>query len=480
MNMKAVISGEESGSTLRATYSAQRAEYKRGRISGCKERVANLRKLKSAIAKNKEEIVRALAQDFGHRASEETRLAEISTTIQSIDYTIKNLSKWMAPERRSTSVWFFPGKNEVVTEPLGVVGIMVPWNYPVNLALCPLAAALSAGNRCMIKMSELSTATETLLRKILGEEFDQDQVAVVGGDAKVAAEFASLPFDHLLFTGSSAVGRKVMAAAAGNITPVTLELGGKSPVIIDSDFPIKEASLRILWGKVTNAGQTCVAPDYALIPLGRAVELKTWCKYHFEKLFPRGARSADYTSIIDEVNFNRLLELINDAEQRGAKIFRAEELTDFHRAQKKLPFTLVINPPEGSRILDQEIFGPVLIAIEIESVDAAIDYVNERDRPLALYYFGNDKRRQAKVVRETCAGGVTINDVLLQFLQVSQPFGGVGASGFGAYHGKEGFDTFSHRKPIFLQRGLGRFTGLKLIYPPYNSFVRAIIRIMGG
>jgi len=469
-----------NSSALLPIFEAQQQAFAQNRNPAWETRIKHLKQLKLMLQSNIPAFEKALSDDFGHRSSDETRVAEIAGTVANIEYTIKHLAKWMAPEGRSTSIWFKPADNKLIPQPLGVAAVMVPWNYPVNLSIVPLASALAAGNRCMIKMSELTPSTEKLLRKLLAEYFAEDHVSIIGGDSSVAAEFSSLPFDHILFTGSTNVGKKVMAAAARNLTPVTLELGGKSPVIVSKDYPLEEASQRILWGKTTNAGQTCVAPDYALIPRGKTDDLKVWMSRHFRTMFPKGADSPDYTSIIDEVNFIRLNRLIDDAEKKGAEVVRMENPTDFHQKRKKLPFTLVINPPEDSLIMKEEIFGPILIVLEVDSVDEAIDYVNDRERPLALYYFGHSESERENVLKNTIAGCVAINDVLMQYLQVSLPFGGVGSSGFGSYHGREGFDTFSHKKSVFTQRGVGRFTGTKLIYPPYTSLGRSIIKMMGG
>ncbi len=476
--LKVVASQDEYG--FADVLRRQRAAFEACRYPGYKARQDKLQALKRVIHANRERIIAALASDFGHRSRHETLIAEVASTVGHIEYAAKHLAGWMRPTSRRTSIWFLPGHNQIQAQPLGVVGIMSPWNYPINLALAPLVAALAAGNRAMIKMSEYTPAATDALREILAQEFSEDEVAVFNGDARASGVFSSLPFDHLLFTGSTQVGRKVMLAAANNLTPVTLELGGKSPVIVSKDYEIAEAAERVLWGKVFNAGQTCVAPDYLLIPKGTAEEFVLQFARKYSKMLPQGAASEDFTSIIDQRNYDRLRGLLDAAQAGGAMVVGLEDDSDFLREQRKLPVTLVVNPSLDTRIMREEIFGPVLAVIEVDSEKQAIDIINRSERPLALYYFGNSERARDAVLKQTHAGGVTVNDVMLQYLQVSQPFGGVGASGMGSYHGQEGFRTFSHYKPVFRQRGFGGFTGLKLLYPPYGGLAQRLIRMMGG
>jgi len=332
----------------------------------------------------------------------------------------------------------------------------------------------------MVKMSEATPATTALLMKLIGSAFDASEIAIIDGDASVAAEFASLPFNHLLFTGSTAVGRKVMAAAAVNLTPVTLELGGKSPVIIDPDYPIDEAAHRILWGKTTNAGQTCVAPDYVMVPQGKTKAFVDSVLRYYAAHFPGGAADPSYTAVIDKRQYDRLRSIVDQAKSSGATVIEAEAHNAAHAAARKFPLTLVLNPSPASRVMTEELFGPVLPIIEHQGVDHAVKMINAGDNPLALYYFGPNGPARDQVLSQTLSGSVAINDVVVQFLQVDLPFGGVGASGFGRYHGKEGFETFSHLKPVFQQRGLGSFTGLKLLYPPYGNIARRLITMMGA
>ena len=459
---------------------AQRRAFEDNRYPSYAQRRDRLSQLKTLLHTHREEIIEALHQDFGHRSRDETLIAEVASTVAHIEYVARHLASWMRPRRRATSMWFLPGTNRIQAQPLGVVGVMVPWNYPLNLALVPLIVAFAAGNRVMIKMSEYTPASTALLQRMLAKAFDTSEVAVFGGDAPASAAFAALPFDHLMFTGSTSVGRKVMQAAVANLTPVTLELGGKSPVVVGAGADIAETAERILWGKVFNAGQTCVAPDYLLVPRGTAREFVLQFARKYAEFLPQGAAGADYTAVIDQRNCDRLLALIEQAGQSAEDVVPLEPISDELLACRKLPTTLVLNPDLDSRLMREEIFGPILPLIEVDSVADAIAYINANDRPLALYFFGNSEREQDQVLKTTHAGGVTINDVMLQFLQTSQPFGGVGASGMGRYHGVEGFNTFSHLKPVFTQRGVGRFTGLKMLYPPYGPLSRRLVHLMGG
>lgn len=465
---------------LEAVFARQAAAFEQDRNPGLPERLERLRRLRAVVADHRSQIISAVNADFGSRAEEESRLAETGATLTTIDYTIARLSRWMKPRRRGTSIWFLPASNAIVPQPLGVVGVMSPWNYPVNLALAPLATALAAGNRVMVKMSEFTPATTELMRSLVAAAFDDSEVAIIGGEADVATAFSALPFDHLLFTGSTAVGRRVMMSAARNLTPVTLELGGKSPVIVDQDYPVDEAAHRVLWGKTTNAGQTCVAPDYVLLPKGRIRGYVDATRQHYRAHFPQGATDASYTSVINERQYQRLSAIVADARERGCEVVELETVTDAHRLARKFPLTLVINPPADSRVMQEELFGPVMPLLEYDRFEEALALINGGDNPLAIYYFGHTAARRRAVLRDTLSGSAAVNEVVAQFLQVDLPFGGVGASGFGRYHGAEGFDTFSHLKPIFTQRGLGRFTGLKLLYPPYSRLAHQLIAMMKG
>jgi coniferyl-aldehyde dehydrogenase len=465
---------------LQEIFDRQRLAFESERFASVDCRLERLVRLREAVLDGQEALQRAVSEDFGHRSIAESRVAEIAGTVTAIDYAIAHVEKWMRPKRHSTSIWFLPASNKVVPQPIGVVGIIAPWNYPVNLALVPLAYALAAGNRAMVKMSELSPRTAQVLDELLRERFSDDDVKVCGGQASDAAFFSSLPFNHLFFTGSPRVGRMVMAAAAKNLTPVTLELGGKCPVIIDDDYSISEAAKRILWGKTFNAAQTCVAPDYVLVPRGEAAGFVEAIIHHYAANFPNGALDESYTSIIDQRNYDRLIALVDQARGAGAQIFAAERPTAALAVARKMPLTLVVNPPLSSRIMSEEVFGPLLPVIEHDGLEDALQRVGKGAHPLGLYYFGHSSEGRQRVVTQSLSGGVAINDVMLQFLQVDLPFGGVGGSGFGRYHGRAGFETFSHLKSVFVQRGVGNFTGLKLLYPPHGPVARQVIKLMGG
>lgn len=439
-----------------------------------------LRRLGEMVKANRQRIIEAVASDFGTRAAEEIRLTELVPTLAQIGYARKNLHRWMRPRRRTTSLWYQPGSGRVICQPLGLVGVMAPWNLPFNLALAPAVAAIAAGNRAIVKMSEATPATGELTRAIVKEQMDEGELAIVLGAVDVAQAFAEMPWNHLLFTGSTSVGRKVALAAARNLVPVTLELGGKSPVIVDRDFPIEEAASRVTWGKAFNAGQICVAPDYAFVPSEKVHDFARAVVEQGRRYFPDGAMDGAYTSIIDERGVSRLEGLLAAARQAGAEVLSSGEMTDAARGARKVPLSVVIDPPRDSGIMTTEIFGPLLVVLGYDTVDEALAFIRSRENPLALYYFGYDAATRSRILSETLSGGVAINDVMLQYLQVDLPFGGVGASGLGRYHGPEGFETFSHRKAVFTQRDMFGITGLKFLYPPYRSLGRRLIAMMGG
>jgi acyl-CoA reductase-like NAD-dependent aldehyde dehydrogenase len=380
----------------------------------------------------------------------------------------------MKPQKKSPSIWFRPGRARIIPQPLGVVGIIVPWNYPLFLAISPLAAALAAGNRVMLKMSEFTPRTGELLAELIARHFTADDVAVVLGDAAVGADFARLPFDHLLFTGSTKVGHDIMRMAADNLTPVTLELGGKSPVIVGPDYPLEKAAERIMVGKLLNAGQTCIAPDYVLLPAGREQEFVDAARTVVARCFPAMATTPDYTSIINERHYQRLQGYVSDAQERGARI-EPLSMAAADATQRKLPPLALLDVNDDMRVMQDEIFGPLLPVLPYADLDAAISYVNRHPRPLALYYFGHDGAARDRVLNETVAGGVTVNDTILHIAQEELPFGGVGPSGMGQYHGIEGFRTFSKQKAVFYQSGLN---GMALFNPPYGALFERLTKFL--
>jgi coniferyl-aldehyde dehydrogenase len=367
---------------------------------------------------------------------------------------------------------FQPGKAQVIYQPLGVVGIIVPWNYPLYLAMGPLTTALAAGNRAMVKMSESTPATAEAFARMLGTVFSTDQVTVITGEAEVGMAFSQLPFDHLLFTGGTGIGRHVMRAAAENLTPVTLELGGKSPAIISRDVPMADAVERIAFGKGLNAGQTCVAPDYVLCPRERIDELVEALRIQFAQFYPSLKHNADYTQVINPRQYQRLVGYLQDAIDQGARIIEInpgeEDLSD----TRILPPTLLLDVTDGMKVMQDEIFGPLLPIIPYEGIEQAMHYVGERPRPLALYYFGYDKAEQQLLMEQTHAGGMCINDTVFHVAQDDMPFGGIGPSGMGQYHGREGFLTFSKAKGVYIKQ---RYNGARPIYPPYGGLLLKMI-----
>jgi coniferyl-aldehyde dehydrogenase len=440
-------------------------------------RSAQLRALEAMLLDHVDEWCAAVDQDFRGRASQETRLLEIFPALAGIRHARRHLRRWMKPRRVPTGFWFLPGRSRVMMQPLGVVGIVVPWNYPIYLAVGPLVCALAAGNRAMVKMSEAAPATGALLAKLAARHLGEDRVVVVNGDAAVAREFVALPFDHLLFTGSTEVGRQVMRAAADNLTPVTLELGGKSPAIVGRGFEIGAAAARILFGKCVNAGQTCIAPDYVLVPEERLEAFVAAARDAVARLFPRLRDNPDYSAIISPRHRQRLAAWADEARAGGAKLVELNPAGEDFSGSPKLPPMLVIGAGTADRVMREEIFGPLLPVVPYRTLDEAIAYVNARPRPLALYVFDHDRAAVDRVLERTTSGGVTVNDTLLHIAQEELPFGGVGASGMGEYHGRAGFEAFSKRKAVFLQ---SRLNGLALLQPPYGPRVERLIKMLLG
>jgi len=441
------------------------------------QRRADLGQLRGLLLDNRKAIAAALRDDFGARSAYETEIADIATTLHTVKFARRHVERWMKPRKRKTGIWFLPAANRVVPQPKGCIGIMVPFNFPINLGVGPLTSALAAGNRAMVKMSELTPHIGDLFARLVAERFPAEKIVVVNGGMETSQEFAALPFDHLLFTGSTAVGRHIMRAAAENLTPVTLELGGKSPVIVGEDYPLARAASRIVWGKLLNCGQICIAPDYVMVPAGKEREFAAYAQAAARKAYPKLAGNDDYTAVINDKHYERLTDWVADARAKGAVIEQVADPAE-SRAERKLPFTVVLDPSDEMRVMQDEIFGPVLPVKGYRSFDDAIAYVNDRPRPLALYVFSDEPATRQRVLEETTSGGVAINDTLMQYMQDDMPFGGVGPSGMGVYHTGEGFDTFSHLKPVFQQRGIGSFTGARLLYPPYGPVTKLLIKLM--
>ncbi|AIP21996.1 aldehyde dehydrogenase [Burkholderia pseudomallei] len=460
--------------TLDALLRDQRAAYLRAPYPSWATRADHLRALRKMLLENRDALAAAINADFGHRAKEEVLMSEIWLAKEEIDEALKHGKRWIKPKSRTMNKWLRPARAKVMPQPLGVVGIVVPWNYPVLLAAGPLICALAAGNRAIVKMSELTPRTSQLFEELISKTFARDHVAVVNGDAQIGAAFSGLPFDHLLFTGSTNVGRHVMRAAAEHLTPVTLELGGKSPVIVGPRARFDAAVDAVITGKTLNAGQTCIAPDYVLVPRGKEAEFVARARARMARLYPNLSTNPDYTSIISERHFARLQRLASEAQQAGAQL---HPLTDAapDPALRRLPPVLVTQAPDASQLMQEEIFGPLLPIVPYGTLDDAIAYVNARPRPLALYLFDEDRTTIERVMRDTISGGVTVNDTLMHIACGTLPFGGVGASGMGAYHGYDGFVTFSKMKPVLTQP---RLNTRAMIAPPYGKRFAAILKLM--
>ncbi|EKB17364.1 coniferyl aldehyde dehydrogenase [Aeromonas veronii] len=435
------------------------------------ERRAQLTKLKHALLAHKGQLCKALAADYGQRSHYDSLIADVLPCIMQINYTQKRLKRWMQPHRRHTGLLLAPAKVEVHFQPLGVVGIIVPWNFPVMLSLGPLITAIAAGNRAMLKLSEFTPHTNAVLRTMLTSVFDENEIAIIEGDAQMAAAFSSLPFDHLLFTGSTMVGKLVMAAAAPQLTPLTLELGGKSPCLIAPDMPVVTAVERMIFGKSLNAGQICVAPDYVLLPRSEVDNFIAVYRCHFSKLYPQGLNSADYGAIINDRQYQRLVSWLDEAEQAGAQLHPCGSPARDDQRRLLVPH-LLTGVPSQCQVMQQEIFGPLLPLIPYDTLEEALSYIAERPRPLALYLMSFDPELQARVTRETHSGGMAINESLFQVAADDVPFGGIGASGMGHYHGHEGFLTFSKAKTVLTR---GKFTTGSLIHPPYHSWIQKLM-----
>lgn len=436
------------------------------------ERKMHLERLLKMVKNNADKIIETISDDFGNRAAKETQFSEILSVIQSIKFALKHLQEWMRPQSREVAVWFKPATARLVAEPLGVVGIVVPWNYPVGLALKPMVSALAAGNKVMVKMSELTPKTGELLKGLIQDAFSLQDIQIINGEVEVAKQFVALPFDYLLFTGSTKTGREVMKIASKHLTPVTLELGGKSPVIIAPDYPIETAVERILFGKLFNAGQTCIAPDYLFMTEGSERLFVEKAKDFVSQYYCDFVNNVDYTSIINTEHFSRLQALCDDAIKKGARMVVLSDQVS-HKEHRKFMPCLFFNVTSEMRIMQEEIFGPILPILTYADVDEAVRYIAERPHPLALYLFDNNMLRVYDILRRTQSGGVTINDTLLHAAQEDLPFGGVGESGIGQYHGKAGFDTFTHYRSLYFQ---SQFNLASFMKKRFSSFSDKLIK----
>lgn len=470
-----VRQAENANAGLLAILEKQRAAFQRAGAPSYEQRMEAIEKVRSQVKKYVDEIADAISADFGNRAKQESVMAEVFVTLSSIKHTRKHLKKWMKDKKAPIDLQYRPGRGKIHYQPLGVVGIISPWNYPFQLAILPIVQALSAGNRVMLKPSELTPHTSELLKKMLGEVFSEEEVATVTGGPEVGAAFSALPFDHLFYTGSTKVGRLVMMAAAQNLCPVTLELGGKSPCIVGKEADISKTISAIIGGKLLNAGQTCVAPDYCFVPDEKLDPFVEAAKSEAERMYPSLADNDQYTSIVNDGHFERISRLIEDAREKGATVVEANPNGESLAEKRKIAPTFVLNATEDMDIMHEEIFGPVMPIKTYKDLSEAIQYINDHPRPLALYYFGTDSEATEKVVQRTTAGGMCVNDTLFHLAQEELPFGGVGPSGQGAYHGFKGFETFSHAKSVFYQT---RFTLTGKLRAPYGPAFDKLINFM--
>ena len=454
-------------------FAQQKAAFLNAPYPEANERIAKLLQLKQSILDLQEPLITALNADFGCRSRDDSLMGDIMPSVAAINYAMKRIKKWMKPQRRHVNTMFLPARAKVIYQPLGVVGIIVPWNYPVFLALGPLITALASGNRAMVKMSEFTPNTNKVFRQIIATCFSESEVAIIEGEADVAAKFSEIPFDHMLFTGSTQVGRHVMRAASENLTPVTLELGGKSPALIAPDMEAKTAIQRLLWGKTLNSGQTCVSPDYILCPEDKLEDVVKEARAQFQAMYPKPSTNPDYTSVINDRQYARLNGLLREVEAQGTRIENlANDDSEALKSKRKIPLTLIINPSDNSVLMKEEIFGPLFPIVTYKKIEDALAYIHQRPRPLALYLFSFDKALQKTCSYSTHSGALTLNDAVMHVAQDDIPFGGIGPSGMGHYHGKEGFLTLSKAKPVFSQ---GRLFLGGLVHPPYGTFVHKLI-----
>jgi coniferyl-aldehyde dehydrogenase len=453
-------------------FKLQRDAYLRHPYPSAEERIASLKAVERVLVENADAIADAINEDFGHRCAEESLMLELFTCVDGIRTTVKKVKTWMKPQRRHVSILFATASNRVIPMPKGIVGIVAPWNYPLFLTVSPLTSILAAGNRAMIKMASSSQTLCRLLAEKVGAVLPEEQLAILPGVR--ASDFSSLPYDHLIFTGSANAGRTVMRSAAENLTPVTLELGGKSPTIVCDDFDVEEAASRILYAKFVNAGQTCLAPDYLFVPEGKRDRFVEAAKRIVAERYP-DVNDRSYTSVIDEKSYRRLRATLEDAEQKGATAVSLVPGATFNDALRKIPPTLVLDATDDMTILQEEIFGPLLPIKTYRQLDDVIEYVNVRDRPLGFYFFTNDGATEEKLLYSTISGGVTVNNCMMHVAQHDLPFGGVGASGMGHYHGREGFLEFSKLRPVFKHP---RFSMLHRFYPPYKPQHRQMLDLL--
>ncbi|QNQ10754.1 coniferyl aldehyde dehydrogenase [Sphingomonas alpina] len=466
-------------SDLKAILAGQRAAFMEQLPVSAATRKDRLKRAAAMIGDNAERFCDALSEDFGHRSREQSMLTDIASSVAPINHAIKSLDKWAKPERRPVQfpLGLLGAKAWIEYQPKGVIGIIAPWNFPVNLVMSPLAGVLAAGNRAMVKTSEFTPRVAALFEEVVGQYFTPEELAFVSGGPDVGKAFAELPFDHLIFTGATAIGKHILHAAADNLVPVTLELGGKSPVIVGKSADLKQATERVALGKMLNAGQICLAPDYMLVEADQEAAVVAGLKAAASSMYPSLLANPDYTAIINDRHFQRLGDLLDDARAKGATVEAVNPANEDFGASnaRKMPLHIVTNVTDDMAVMQEEIFGPVLPIRRYDGIDDAIGQVNQRDRPLGLYYFGSDAGERRRVLDRTIAGGVTLDDVIFHISMEELPFGGIGPSGMGAYHGHDGFKTFSHAKSVYKQARLdvAKLAGLK---PPYGKATMASVK----
>ncbi len=464
-----------------ATLTRQREDYLQEGVVTAETRIDRLQRGADVLIKYNAKLVDALNTDFTCRPREVTLLTDIGAGIAPMKHAIKHVRKWMKPEKRPTMFPFniLGGRSRIEYQPLGVVGVIAPWNFPVNMVFAPLAGVLAAGNRAMIKPSEFTPATAELLVEMIQEAYDDKEVAIFNGGAEVGQAFSALPFDHMIFTGATSIARHILAAASRNLVPVTLELGGKSPVVISRGADLEKSIGRIMLGKTLNAGQICLAPDYLMVPEEKLQDVIEAAKKAVTNMYPSILDNPSYTSVINERHFSRLNDYLAEAQERGQTILPINPAGEDFSSQQgtlKIPPTLVPQPADDLKMMEEELFGPLLPIRTYSNFEETIDYINSKPRPLAAYYFGEDAAEENALVSRTTSGGVCVNDVVMHVAQEELPFGGVGPSGMGAYHGQKGFQTFSHAKSVYRQSNfnIGKLGGM---LPPYSKATENTIKM---
>ena len=462
---------------LEATLKKQRDAFTAARPEPVSVRKDRIKRAMAMVTDRGDELARAMAADFGNRSVHQSMLTDIAATVGAGKHALKHIDSWSKTEKRKVQfpLGLLGAKAEVRYEPKGVIGILSPWNFPVQLAFGPLMQVLAAGNRAMIKPSEFTERTSAIMAEVVAKYFAEEEVALYTGGPEVAAAFSSLPFDHLVFTGSTEVGRKVMAAASENLTPVTLELGGKSPTVVAPGYPIARAAKRILAGKLLNAGQTCIAPDYVLVPRAGLQTFVEHAARQARRMYPRGLADTDFTSVINARQYTRLTRYLEEAQAAGVKSVPLFDGPPRDAAARRLGPVVLVDPPATLAVMREEIFGPILPVLPYDDVADAVQFINAQPRPLALYWFDNDGKRTDWALRETHVGGACVNETLLHVAQEELPFGGVGPSGMGHYHGRWGFDTLSKLTPVFRQ---SRLNGMEVFMPPYRPVVHRLLALM--